>query len=242
MSNKLIFAFIGMFILVGALFPMVSAIDNFNISSSISSEPLFFLNGTTGDVAFGFNVSAGEDFCLKSGICLSSLDSLEIGEISLSGSLVPTMDNQFDLGEGDMRWKSLYLGTSLINNGSAYFGGNVGIGTTTPSQKLDVAGNINIDGTSAYLYDGHNAIKLATKGDTIDYTSTIIGREAGDTKTDGTTIRQTAVGYNAGYSNSGTRQTALGNYAGQSNTGDYQTAVGYYAGQSNTGTRQTALG
>ena len=31
-------------------------------------------------------------------------------------------------------------------NGNGYVGGNVGIGTTTPSQKLDVAGNANVNG------------------------------------------------------------------------------------------------
>ncbi|MCF7907235.1 hypothetical protein K9K85_03085, partial [Patescibacteria group bacterium] len=88
--------------------------------------------------------------------------------------------------------------------------GNVGIGTTSPDYKLDVAGNINIDGSSAYKYATYDALKLATKGDTTNYTSTIIGRDAGDSVTDGTTIRQTALGYYAGNSNSGASQTALG--------------------------------
>ena len=55
-------------------FGNVLAIANFNISSSISSNPLFFVNGTTGDASFGFNVTAVEDFCLTSGLCLSSLE------------------------------------------------------------------------------------------------------------------------------------------------------------------------
>lgn len=39
--------------------------------------------------------------------------------------------------------------------GKSYFAGNVGIGTTNPSQKLDVAGNIAMNGKAAlYGYDG----------------------------------------------------------------------------------------
>jgi len=37
--------------------------------------------------------------------------------------------------------------TKIKNDGSAYFSGNVGIGTTAPSEKLHVAGNAKVDGT-----------------------------------------------------------------------------------------------
>jgi len=56
-------------------------------------------------------------------------------------------------------------GGLILNTGGAVTGlivdqGNVGIGTTSPTEKLDVDGNINIDEDSAYLFDGANGLKL----------------------------------------------------------------------------------
>jgi len=116
--------------------------------------------------------------------------------------------------------------------------GNVGIGTTTPTQKLDVVGNININSsTSAYMYDGSVALKLA-KGTDAVYTNTFVGVNAGNSSA----TRQTASGYQAGYQNTGAYQTASGYQAGYQNTGAYQTAIGMYAGYLNSGIRQVAIG
>jgi hypothetical protein len=131
---------------------------------------------------------------------------------------------------------------------------NVGIGTTNPGAKLDVAGNVNIDGSSAYLYDGVQALKLAKGTDTY-YANTMVGYLAGYLNSgtyqtvlgmyagaQNTAYYQTALGYRAGYQNSGLFQTALGYLAGYQNTGSHQTAVGSSAGNQNTGTYQTTIG
>jgi len=116
--------------------------------------------------------------------------------------------------------------------------GYVGIGTTSPTQKLDVAGNININSsTGAYMYDGSVALKLAKGTDTY-YANTFVGVNAGNSSA----TRQTAVGYNAGEENTGSFQTAIGFYAGRENTGIGQSVIGYFAGYQNTGSYQTALG
>jgi len=93
-----------------------------------------------------------------------------------------------------------------------------------------------------YLFGGQNAIKLATKSDTTDYTSTIIGREAGDNGTTTATYRQTAIGYKAGFQNSSQNQTAIGYLAGLQNSGIYQVALGTLAGQQNSKAWQIAIG
>ena len=121
---------------------------------------------------------------------------------------------------------------TMLNNGY------VGIGTDSPTHKLDVAGNININSsTSAYMYDGSVALKLA-KGTDAVYTNTFVGEFAGNSSAE----KQTALGYYAGYLNSGAGQTASGYYAGYQNTGAYQTASGYQAGYRNSGAYQTASG
>jgi len=130
--------------------------------------------------------------------------------------------------------------TGDIYTENLYNNGNVGIGTTTPDEALDVVGNINIASSSAYMYDGVNALKLDKNGEAVYY-STLVGVNAGNAGNVNST-KQTAIGSYAGYENSGTSQTAIGYAAGYSNSGNQQAAIGYYAGLSNSGTYQTAIG
>ena len=105
-------------------------------------------------------------------------------------------------------------------------------------EQINTSGNINIgSNTSAYMYDGVQALKLA-KGTDDFYVNTLVGVNAGNSLAN----RQTAIGYNAGYLNTGASQTATGYNAGYLNTGDYQTTSGYAAGYSNSGIYQTAWG
>jgi len=71
-----------------------------------------------------------------------NFSGLDVTHLNTNGSLYPTMDNQFDLGNQTFRWRDLNLGRN------AYIAGNVGIGTTSPQNKLNVVGDFNQSGSS----------------------------------------------------------------------------------------------
>ncbi|MEK7638491.1 MAG: hypothetical protein AAB375_03655, partial [Patescibacteria group bacterium] len=116
-------------------------------------------------------------------------------------------------------------------------GGNVGIGTAAPVQKLDVAGSVNISKGSYYRY---NDVLFAMASTSLYNYFT--GGAGNLTMTGG---YNTANGYQALYSNTtGYKNTANGFQALNANTvGIYNTANGAYALYANTtGTQNTANG
>jgi hypothetical protein len=144
---------------------------------------------------------------------------------------------------------------------------NVGIGTSSPAAKLDVAGEVNtdslyqIDGITVLSVDdedynvfvGHHAGVISTShrnvfvGDsagvasTTGSRSTFVGAKAGKSMTDG--LNNTFVGAEAGYlSTAGQSNTFIGAGAGRENTSEKGTFVGFSAGQNNEGPRNVFLG
>ena len=132
--------------------------------------------------------------------------------------------------------------------------GNVGIGTQTPSSKLDVVGDINLSGNlksagSAVLQLGQlgaNNIGLgrATLGlNTSGIFNTALGMNALQSNTTGN--QNTATGFlSLGNNTTGVANTANGNSALSANTtGNYNTAHGDHALYNNTtGVDNTATG
>jgi len=162
---------------------------------------------STGDGVVGFANSSGN------GVYGQSVSGDGVHAYSSSGNGVYSQSvnghgvyGRSDSGNGVRG----YSGTGYAGYfaGTCYFSNNVGIGTTNPSQKLDVNGDINIK--SAY--------KIA--GDTVLSTSG---------------AQNIFVGVGAGENTTGNFNTFVGASAGLSNmTGDDNTFLGLQAGFYNT--------
>jgi hypothetical protein len=140
--------------------------------------------------------------------------------------------------------------TSWTTSGSNQYStlsGNVGVGTSSPSDKLHVVGNTNIDAgrinfsnSGASIFIGNNA---GLNDDRTNNQNVFIGEDAGKSNT--TANLNTFVGHGAGTENTtGTWNTALGQGAFNSNkTGNDNTAIGRASLLSNvTGSDNVAVG
>ena len=145
-------------------------------------------------------------------------------------------------GSGTANYIPKFTGSTAIGNSAIYqSGSNVGIGTTTPNEQLEITGNLRLPTTTSTA----GIIKVGADRFIHNYgtRNTFVGVNAGNLNMTGNA--NAANGYMALYSNtSGYQNTANGCYALSSNTtGDYNTANGDEALYSNTsGSASTANG
>jgi hypothetical protein len=117
-----------------------SPAESLHTTGSIYAEGGIFLKSVNGD-KIRFIDNSGSGFGLYNPIGNEALYIVS-GRTYVGQELTPSTDNSQGLGSPDSRWGYLRVGT-----GPSTFEGNVGIGTTSPQAKLDVAGAVKIGGT-----------------------------------------------------------------------------------------------
>jgi hypothetical protein len=142
----------------------------------------------------------------------------------------------------------IVLGGNNSGYPDVYVPGNVGIGTTTPSKKLDVAGSDALINGLTIGFGGGNVSNNTTLGvSALSLNTTGVGNSAigfQSLRDNGVGQWNTALGYSSSRNNtSGSENTALGFNALLSNyTGSFNTAVGRGALESNSTNDNTAVG
>jgi hypothetical protein len=144
------------------------------------------------------------------------------------------------LGIGTLVSQPVILGTANVERMRIDSAGNVGIGRTDPSYKVDVAGDINTN--TFYRINGNRVLNSGNAGSfsagptgniSAGAVNSFFGALAGAANTVSTA--NTFIGAGAGYSNqTGSDNSFLGNSAGILNTGGRNTIIGSTAGQNNT--------
>ena len=113
--------------------------------------------------------------------------------------------------------------------------GNVGVGTTNPTSKLTISGNVNINGVLTYPLDNVRIGNSANGSRITSGSSNVfIGVGAGSSNTTGSD--NNFLGITAGYYNtSGNSNNFIGNASGYYNiSGCYNNFIGFRAGYDNT--------
>lgn len=171
--------------------------------------------------SFPLNISSGTGVSIQEGSNVSITQAgnvLTINSTASGGSALGTL-NVIPKGDGTGQ-----VASQLFDNGT-----NVGVGTTSPTKKLDVNGDVNLSTGSGVYINGARVLSNAGSS------NTFVGANTGTASTTGAS--NTFIGQNAGSkTTTGQYNLFVGRDAGlQNESGQYNVFVGPYAGESFTG-------
>jgi hypothetical protein len=138
---------------------------------AIGAEALYGSHATTfislNNVALGYRAGYASDDGSGNNIIIGyqAADNLTTGNNNIIigydiDNITATADNRLNIG-------NLIFGTGLDGTGTTLASGNVGIGTTSPSQKLEISGNLLLSaGASRSVTSAGGELILAMTGDT----------------------------------------------------------------------------
>ncbi len=136
-----------------------SGLTNLNLDGHKSSFFMPLNKSVVGDFDFnggwtsgGLSISKGDLYAQT--LYVYNITSLGVNMLNVNGSMVPAsgFDNTFDIGNSSLRWRDGFFGRDVYVGGDLDVGsggfvvksGDVGIGTSTPTSKLNVVGGMNI--------------------------------------------------------------------------------------------------
>jgi trimeric autotransporter adhesin len=185
----------------------------------------YFGNGHVA-ITNGLAVGAGQNFGTAGQVLTSAGPGVAPTWSTVSGSTFSTL-NVIPKGDGTAG----QIASLIYDNGT-----NVGIGTTTPTKKLDLAGDLNLSTGSSIFVNGIRVFNNTGNS------NTFLGNNAGLVQTGN---HNTFLGFETGLDNTtGTYNLFVGRGAGTTNTtGSYNVYVGADAGfNMATGSLNTFLG
>ncbi|MEK6887834.1 MAG: hypothetical protein AABX14_02700 [Candidatus Aenigmatarchaeota archaeon] len=150
------------------------ASDNATIANTYatSASPSF-----TGTVTVGGGFGSGGITMTNTGdmwingtlYVTENITNVNITNLNINGTLRPSLHDTFDIGATNNQWRDLQLSRNAsmfglnVDSGTLFVNGNtdrVGVGTTSPAAKLEIAGSAKMtsSGTSLRVTDGGDVI------------------------------------------------------------------------------------
>jgi hypothetical protein len=206
--------------------------DKLYIDNSLTPNPLIYgdfatnllrVNGT-------LNINNAYNLPANAGAANQILQTNGAGLASwVNASTLTITENDPKVGSTTANYIPKWNGTNLIDGQIFDNGTAVGVGTSTPTDKIHVVGNLKIDGGKIPFVNTGNSV--------------FIGQNAGQND-DLTTNENVFIGHDSGRTNiTGFSNTGIGKGALQNSTGSINTAVGRNALNTlTTGGLNTAIG